>query len=129
MALTAAQVQQCKHWLGYGNLTAVAIPYFDISLVFEEVIATNLEQTWAEPYLTNTILPNLLQLDIDIMACRTRFQALVLVGDVELNPKEMDRLLDLQWYWIKQLSSTIKIEVANGPGSLNGGSSGGIVLS
>jgi len=125
MALTTPEIQQIKHWLNYGNLTAVAIPFFDIALMFEEVIAPNLDTTWAEPYIRNTILPNLLQLDIDIMACRTRFQALVLVGDVELNPKELDRLLDLQAYWIKQLSSTIKVPVAGGAGSSNGG---GVIL-
>lgn len=124
--LSTSEIQQCKHWLGYGNLTAASIPYFDIALVFEVIVANNVDLTWAEPYLRATILPNLLQLDVDIMTCRSRFVATELVGDVKLNFHELDRLLDLQMYWIRQLSSTLKIEVAGGPGSPGSGS--GIML-
>lgn len=112
MALTTAEIQECKFRLGYGNLTFLARPYFDIALVFEDVVQQNVDTTFGEPYLRSTIFPNLQQLDIDIMNCRTRFQASALVGEVILNPKELDRLLDLRYFWTDQLSNLIKVPIA-----------------
>ena len=104
MALSQAEIFQMKHYLGYTAVTALARPYFDIALVFEDVIQRYMDPAWGEGYLRNTILANLLQLDTDIMNCRTRFQANELVGDVKLNPKELERLQDLRCFWIEELS-------------------------
>lgn len=118
MALAQAEIMQCKHYLGYTAVTALARPYLDIAMIFEDVIQKYMDPSWGEGYLRGTILVNLLQLDTDIMNCRTRFQATELVGDVKLNPKELERLQDLRCFWIDELSRITGVPQARASGSM-----------
>lgn len=112
MSLTTAEVQQCKHFLGYGNLTVLARPYFDIAIVFEDVVAQNIDNTWAENYIRNTILANLLSIDVSIQGTGSRFIATELVGEVKLNTHELEKWLELKAYWVNELSMALKVPTA-----------------
>src|SRR6185503_3220957 len=119
MSLTAPEIQTVKNLMGYGNVTALALPYIDVALVFETVIQNDLD-AYGEGYIRSTILPNVAQLDIDIFNARTRYQADELVGEVKLNKNEHDRLLTLREYWIDRLSDTIRVPRAPRTGNASG---------
>lgn len=119
MALTDTQIQTVKNLMGYGNLTVLALPYIDVAVVFETVVQNNLD-AYGENYLTATILPNVAQLDLDIMNARARYQADELVGEVKLNKNEHERLLTLREYWIDRLAETIRIPRAARVGTTSG---------
>lgn len=126
MALSQAEIMQCKHFLGYTAVTALARPYFDISLVFEDVLQKYMDPSWGEGYLRGTILVNILQLDTDIMNCRTRMQAVDLTGDVKLfnstekRTAELDALRDLRQYWVEELSRITGVPQVKTSGSMGG---------
>jgi hypothetical protein len=118
MALSQAELEQCKFWLGYGNLTALARPYFDIAVVFEDVVQKTLDVTWAEGYVRNTILVNLTALDVQLQAqIVLQAQATELVGDVKIDAMNAFRsLTTLSEYWKDQLSAVLKVPRVNAPG-------------
>jgi hypothetical protein len=115
MALTAAELAQVKFILGYGNLTALARPYFDIALVFEDVVVQALDTYWAEGYVRNTVLVNYFALDAQIASSATRLQATELVGDLKLDARrELAGLQDLKDFWADELSRCIKVPRVRG---------------
>jgi hypothetical protein len=118
MALSTAEIQQCKFWLGYSNLLASARPYFDIALVFEDVVQQNLDPTWGEGYVRNTILPNLMQIETTIQQqVLLQCQATELVGEVKIDAEYAFRSLTrVSEYWKDQLSMVLKIPRAPAPG-------------
>jgi hypothetical protein len=102
MALSDSDLEKIKYFLGYTNLTTVAQAYADIPAIFETVIRGGLS-SWAETQVTGTILPNLVQLDVDIYGARSRYKVTEIVGEAKLDPNEHQRLLGLRDYWITQL--------------------------
>lgn len=110
MALNPAEINQVKFVLGYGNLNASARPYFDIALVFEDLVVQNLDTYWAEGYVRNTILPNYFALDTQIVTSATRLQATELVGDLKIDARnEFRGLYELRDFWADELSKALKI--------------------
>lgn len=112
MALTPTETQTVKNWMGYGNLTVLALPYIDVAVVFETVVQNNLD-AYGEGYIRSTILVNLAQLDVDIMNARKRFGIKELVGDVVFDTstanRQLSQLMELREYWINRLAETIRI--------------------
>lgn len=115
MALSQSELEQIKFFLGYGNLTARAIPYFDVAIVFEDVVQKNLDITWAESYVRNTILVNLAAIDVQLQTQVTlQAQATELVGEVKIDAMNAFRSLNqLREYWIDQLSATVMVPRLN----------------
>jgi hypothetical protein len=111
MALSQAELEQCKFWLGYGNLTALARPYFDIAVVFEDVVQKTLDLTWAEGYVRGTILPNLIAVDAQIQnQVIIQAQATELVGEFKMDSEKAFRALTrLSSYWKNQLALVLKV--------------------
>lgn len=110
MALSQMEINQCKYILGYAQLTALAMPYFDIAVVFEDVVQKSLDITFAETYIRGTILLNYFALDAQIQSSATRLQATELVGDLKLDARnEMRGLLDLKEHWANELSKALGI--------------------
>lgn len=114
MALSDTELEKVKYYLGYTNLTTIALAYFDIPAIFETVVRTDLSP-WAEGQIRNVILPNLDQIDDDIFGARSRYKAKQ-AGEITLNPEEHSRLLDLRDFWIGRLESLTAIKRNNGPG-------------
>lgn len=110
--LTATEIQTVKNLMGYGNVTALALPYIDVELVFETVIQNDLD-AYGESYIRSTILPNIAQLDTDIYTARTRYGIKELVGDVVFDTAPSNRqhsqLMELREYWINRLAETIRV--------------------
>jgi hypothetical protein len=113
--LSQAELEQCKFYLGYGNLTARAIPFFDIAVTFEDVVQKNLDITWAEGYVRGTILVNLSALDAQLQAqIVLQAQATELVGDVKIDAMNAFRsLTTLREFWIDRLSDTVMVPRLN----------------
>ncbi len=111
-ALTNAQIQEIKNRLGYGNLTALALPYIETALVFETVVQQNLDD-FGSNYILTIILPALQAIDTQIAAEITRFQAQELVGEVILDApgrmREHLKLVEAQDFWIGRLSETVRV--------------------
>lgn len=102
MALTTDELSQIKYHLGYGNLTVLARPYFDIARVFEDIVQNNVD-AWGETYIRSTILPNLLTLEGETFSSRTN-REVIKVDEVEFNPKASDELLSTREFWLSRLS-------------------------
>lgn len=115
MALSQAEMQQCRFWLGYTNLLASARPYFDIALVFDDVVQSNLDPAWGEGYLRGTVLPNLIATESALQSqVLLQVQATELVGDVKLDSANAQRVLQNQIdYWKDQLSATLGVPRAD----------------
>ena len=116
MALTDPDVQAIKHWLGYGDLSILARPYFDIAQVFEVVIQENVN-AFGEDYLHNTLLPRIKQVDTDIFTCRARFK-LDTVEDLKFRDNEYSKLISLKEYLINELSKTLRVPRAQPAGDI-----------
>ena len=119
MALTDTEIEMCRHYLGYNNLTSAANPWVDTVLVFEDVVQQNV-RPWTEEQVRSVVLPNLQVLDQEIMDARANFAATELVGEVKLNDKQMDKLLDLRDFWIDELSKMLGVSVRYPQGGSNG---------
>jgi len=115
VALSQAELEQCKFYLGYGNLTARAIPFFDVAIVFEDVVQKNLDLTWAEGYVRNTILTNLAAIDVQLQTqVLLQAQATEVIGEVKIDALNAFRSLNrLREYWIDQLSATVMVPRLN----------------
>lgn len=112
---------QVRRALGYGNLLASARPYFDIQLVFEDVVQDNLDPAWGEGYIRNTILPEILSIEQQIIQSRSRLKVTELTGEAKLDAeKEFRGLMSHLDYWKNELSTMLRIPRAPTPG--NGGS-------
>jgi len=122
MALTDAEIQEIKERMGYGGVTALANPYLDTAPAFETVVQNNVND-YAESQIRTSYLPKLRQLETDRYKSRTRLKASkVDGGDLVLNPRERLELGEEYMYWLKRLSSAIRIPIARPPGG-GGGSS------
>lgn len=114
MALSDAEIEEIKFFLGYTNLTTVALAYADIPAIFATVIQDGLS-SWAEAELRDgngtagkAVLPALRQLQVDIQAARKRYKADE-VGSIKLNRKEHQQLLELREFWVSQLERIVGI--------------------
>lgn len=117
MALSPSEMMQVRRALGYGNLLASARPYFDIQLVFEDVVQDNLDPAWGEGYIRSTILPELLSIEQQIIQSRSRAKATELVGELKIDAeKEFWVLRNHLEYWKDQLSEMLRIPRADKPG-------------
>lgn len=117
MALSTSEMQQVRRALGYGNLLASARPYFDIQLIFEDVVQQNLDPAWGEGYIRATILPEILNIEQQIIDSRTRAMATELVGDLKMDAeKEFWVLQNHLEYWKDALSDMLRIPRADRPG-------------
>ena len=103
------------------HLTASARPYFDIALVFADVVQANLDPAWGEGYIRNTILPQLLCIDQQIITSRSKLGTLEVVGTVKLDGmQEFRGLMSHLDYWKNELSMILRIPRTDRPGK-NGG--------
>ena len=117
MSLSTAEMQQVRRALGYGNLLASARPYFDIQLIFEDVVQQNLDTTWAEGYIRATILPEILNIEQQMITSRQKLGVLELTGDAKIDGEQEFRgLYNLMNYWKNQLSDILRIPRADLPG-------------
>ncbi|TXH41899.1 MAG: hypothetical protein E6Q97_36655 [Desulfurellales bacterium] len=107
-----AEIQEIKNYLGYGNLTADARPYFDIAMTFEDVIQTNVDD-WGKTYVTGTILVNIRACDTAMApsALTPRMTFEVGCEGARPNPNELKDLNRLRSHWIGLLSQTLKVPV------------------
>lgn len=112
--LTDAEIQEIKQRLGYGSMTALALPYIETALLFETVIQQNVND-YGIGYIRNTVLPNLRQLESDIFTARARLKALR-VGSISSNPDEIRKLERQEQYWLRKLSSTVRVQIVAPPG-------------
>lgn len=104
--------------LGYGNLLASARPYFDIQLIFEDVVQQNLDPAWGEGYIRTTILPEILAIETQIIESRTRAKATELVGELKIDAeKEFWVLRNHLEFWKNELSGMLRIPRADRPGA------------
>jgi hypothetical protein len=108
-ALTTAEIEQCKGWLGYPQVTIAANPIIGTSRIFEDVL-----QQYAGDqligWIRNYFIVNMTQLDTDIFSARTRYQADELVGEVKLNKQEHGRLVNLRDWMVGQFEEKTGIK-------------------
>lgn len=110
-------MQQIRRALGYGNVLASARPYLDIQLIFEDVFQGNTDAAWAEGYIRNTILPEILNIEAQIIDSRTRLKATELVGELKIDAeKEFRGLTNMIEFWKNELSMMFRIPRADRPG-------------
>ena len=115
MALTTDETEELKYWLNYGNLTTVAVPYFDIALVFEDVVAPNLS-SWAETQV-RAIFVTLRTIEPKVTEQLDRRQAKsVDAGDIVLNERELDDILRAMDYWVRKLEQVTMVARRRGAG-------------
>ena len=102
---TDPQIQAIKNYLGYGNVTESARPFYDVARVFEDIL-----QQYVDPVgvalIVNTILPNLDAIEVDVQGTIPRLRA-DKVGSTVLNRQEMKQLLEVREFWICRLESTL----------------------
>lgn len=120
--LTATEIEQCKGWLGYPQVTIQANPIIGTSRVFEDVL-----QLYAGDQLIGWIrsyfIVNMNQLDLDLFNARARYQADELVGEGKLNKQEHARLLALRDWLVSQFEEKTGIQrYKGGRGGVGGGS-------
>ena len=121
---TTDEIQEIKGRLGYGNLTANARPYFDIAMVFEDIVQ-NFTDDYGIARVRTVILPQLRTLDGgstdgtggQIAAARKRYGIKELVGDVVFETgstgrTQFDGLLAEIEFWTCELESTLKVKRA-----------------
>ena len=119
MALSNEEIEKLKFYLGYTNLTTIAIGYADIPAIFTTVIQGGLS-TWAEGKVRE-IFTKLDQIDTDIFEARERYQA-EKVSSITLNKDEHEQLLKQRNFWIGELESVTGVGRAD---SLAVGGGGG----
>lgn len=103
--------------MGYGNLLASARPYFDIQLIFEDVVQQNLDTAWAEGYIRNNILPEILAIEAQISESKCRLKATEVANEVKFDAeKEFRGLMNLLEFWKNELSIILRIPRADKPG-------------
>lgn len=110
MSLTPTELAQLKNVLGYGNLTALALPYIDVSLMFETVIANNLDaegESLIRGYLTQVT-----QVELDVYNARAYYVASEIVGEVKINDKHHEKLVRLRMWLVTRCSETCKVPIA-----------------
>lgn len=110
MALSPSEMQQIRRALGYGNLLASARPYFDIQLIFEDVVQQNLDPAWGEGYIRGTILPEILNIELQVINSRSRLKVTELVNEIKLDAeKEFRGLMNHLDFWKNELSTMLCI--------------------
>ena len=116
MAFTTAEIREIKQRLGYGNMTLGAAPYFEVTAVFEDVVAAYTD-AYGEGYVRDTVLVALRLIDTGLSPSTFlgRRKALK-VKDVELNPHELDDIEALRDWWLDRLSETLGVARVRPPG-------------
>ena len=116
MAFTDAEIAEIKRYLGYGNMTVGALPYFDVTAVFETVVASYTSDDGIT-YVRSTVLVNLRACDAALAPSQlTGRMKAVKVGPIELNVNELEKLAALRSWWIDRLSETLRIPRVDVPG-------------
>lgn len=121
-ALTQAQIQECQYWLAYGGLTQFAIPYIDVGVhLFTDVIGPNLDD-FSSDRVVNTIFPALRKIEARVTDQLNRRKAKsVDGGDLVLNERELQDVLETMDYWVQRLEAVLMIKrrrsVGGGSGS------------
>lgn len=113
------EIQTIRNLLGYGNLTALALPYIERTMVFEQVVQ-NFTDDYGIDYVRTTILPNMAQIDVDIQSARSRYKV-DKAEDYTQDKNEHGRYLRLREYWISRLEDTLKVYRFKGDTSPGGG--------
>lgn len=112
MALTSDQIAEIKRRLRYGSLTTLARPYFDIALVFEEVVQRALSSE-GETYVTGTVLPALRALDAQLAPdAMMPFLLAAKVADAQVSSDPLSAVRNLQAHWLQVLSETVQVPIA-----------------
>ena len=107
MALKPKELQQIKNVMGYGNITSLALPYIDVALVFETVIQNNVD-AFGEDKIRD-LLPKIEQLEQDIFDARTKYVVSELVGEVKINDRHHQKLVELREWEIDRLAETVRV--------------------
>lgn len=108
-ALTATEIEQCKGYLGYPQVTIGANPIIGTSRIFEDILALYAGDQLIG-WIRNYFLVNMTQLDTDIFSARARYQADELVGEVKLNKQEHGRLVHLRDWLVGQFEEKAGIK-------------------
>lgn len=107
--LTDAEIEQCKGYLGYPQVTIQANPIIGTSRVFEDVLKAFAGDQLIG-WIRNYFLVNMAQLDSDIFSARGRYKADEIDGDLKLNKQEHSRLLALRDWTIGQFEQKTGIK-------------------
>jgi len=112
MAFTNDEIAEIKRRLKYGALTALARPYFDIALVFEEVVQRAISAE-GQAYVTATVLPALRALDAQMAPdALAPFLLAAKVADAEVSATPLANLQRLRAHWLCVLSETVQVPIA-----------------
>lgn len=112
MALTSDEIAEIKRRLRYGSLTATARPYFDIALVFEEVVQRSVSSE-GETYLRGTVLPALRACEAQLApGAMVPFLVATKAADAAVSPDALKNIKSLQAHWLKVLSETVQVPIA-----------------
>jgi hypothetical protein len=110
MSLSPSELMQLKNVLGYGNLTALALPYVDVALMFETVIEGNLDLEGES--LIRQYLGEITQVESDIFTTRQYF-GVKKVDEIELDPSQQaQQLRELRSWLVQRCSETCKVPIA-----------------
>ncbi len=108
MSFRPTEIQEIKNRLGYGNLTALALPYIDVALVFETVVQNNTD-AFGEGYVRDQLLPQIRQVETDIFAARTKYVATEIDGEVKVDPQMHQKYVRLREWLLDRLAETLKV--------------------
>jgi hypothetical protein len=108
MALSPEEVLLCKNYLGYSNMTALANPYMDTAVMFEQIVQMYTDKV-GEDIVSSQLLPQITQVRKDIFAARSRYKVGEVPGDYKQNPMEHRKLLELLEWLLNELSKTLGV--------------------
>ncbi len=108
MSLRPTEIQAVRNYLGYSSITALALPYLDVALVFEQVVQNNLD-SFGESMIRDRLLPQIRQVEDDIFAARTKYVASEVDGEVKIDPMMHSRYTRLREWLIDRLSETVQV--------------------
>jgi hypothetical protein len=109
VALTDAEIQEIKNYLGYSSLTVLARPYFDIAAVFESVVQQNVND-WGVTYIRNTVLPNIRTAETKLApSTLTDDMQIIQVDEVKFSENTLRNYTAAREWWIDRLAETIKV--------------------
>ena len=122
--ITDAEIQEIKLRMQYGGMTALAFPYLETALLFEDVIQNNLND-YTIGWIRNTALPALRAAEAKLsgdttpgLLSRTKF--LRIDGEITYDTREQKRLIANYRYWLRQLAFAIRTAIAGEPGGGGG---------
>ena len=124
--LTTAELQEIKQRMGYPSVLRTALPYMQAALVFEDVVANNVDD-YGIGFIRATILPQLRLIDVALGGDDLAIDKVVeVIGEVKLDMQQKLQLARArQRYWLGVLSTTINVRLHP---SVGGGGGAQIVL-